>query len=266
MARDSKSIMIETTKDLSKFNLKHVPTTFLTEYSNMTLYWFGMDNKELYNKNIAHSEERASCVKQWDGKLTYKLNTHGFRSREIIEDKNCIVALGCSHTFGLGILEEETYISHLAKMLDLNYYNLGVPGAAADTVFRVASYWLPIIKPKFVVMIAPERTRFEIRKSNTDTNVFGPSFPISKSIYGEILKIVVTHEENAKLNRHKNLLAIESITNKNNGKFIWAEDSLISNITPWQNGNGPDKARDYRHPGPGRNLATAQWFYKDIKK
>ena len=37
------------------------------------------------------------------GAITYKINSQGFRCDEFAADTNCIVALGCSFTMGIGL-------------------------------------------------------------------------------------------------------------------------------------------------------------------
>jgi hypothetical protein len=257
MARYCRGLVNMPIKDITQLNLKYPPVTRQTQYSRQVLDWNGTDSKEAYQKNIKDSKLE-SYVRQWDGKLTYNCNSYGFRSKELVEDTNSIVALGCSHTFGIGLSENETYISQLAKMLNLNYYNLGVPAASADTVFRIASYWIPVIKPKIVVMVAPEETRFEMRKNKNDFNVFGPNFEVTKAIHRDILETFIMNDENPQLNQQKNLLAIENITNRNSAKFYWYDQSIM-----YKNGE-KDLARDLQHSGPKRNNGVAQFFYRDI--
>jgi hypothetical protein len=258
MARYCGGIVNMTIKDINQLNLGYPPVTIQTQYSNQILDWAGTDSKEAYQKNIKNPRLK-SYVKQWDGKLTYKCNEYGFRSNELREDQNSIVALGCSHTFGIGLSENETYIAQLAKMLNLNYYNLGVPAGASDTVFRVASYWIPIIKPRFIVMVAPEETRFEMRKNKNDFNVFGPNFEVTKAIHRDILETFIMNDENPRINQQKNLLAIENISNRYGAKFYWYDSSIM-----YKNGE-KDLARDLQHSGPKRNNGVAQFFYRDIQ-
>ena len=248
MARVGGSFMIE--------GLDYVPTTELTQYANATHKWLFDDSKERYKSNCTNPEIAKHISTQ---ELTYRLNTHGFRSREIVEDKNCIVALGCSHTFGLGLGEQDTYIAKLASMLDISYYNLGVPGGASDTAFRIASYWLPIIKPKYVVMVTPEITRFEIIRTNGDAILFNASTTQHDKLIEDIAKHFLVNDANPIINRQKNLLAIENIVKTYDGKFYWyTEDIMAKTIEN-------DLARDWQHSGPKQNYKVAQQMYSDIK-
>ena len=88
--------------------LETVPNTALTNYANTTHAWLFDDTQENYQKNLQNPAIAKHLSKEM---VTYKLNTNGFRTKEIKEDKDSIVALGCSHTFGLGLREEDTYIA-----------------------------------------------------------------------------------------------------------------------------------------------------------
>ena len=64
----------------------------------------------------------------------YKTNSHGYRCPEwdpMPDGKKNVVVLGCSHTFGEGLGEEEHWVAHLSKhnTQRLRYWNLALPGA-----------------------------------------------------------------------------------------------------------------------------------------
>lgn len=232
-----------------------VPRTELTQYANATYKWLFGDSEERYTCNLNNpliSEHLPTEL------VTYSLNTNGFRSREIIEDTGCIVALGCSHTFGLGLRNEDTYIAKLANMLGTDYYNLGVPGGASDTAFRIASHWLPIIKPKYVVMVTPPISRFEIIRTNGDAILFNANTKKLDKIVEDIAKYFLVNNANPIINRQKNLLAIENIVNTYNGKFYWYTEEIMDKTIE------NDLARDWEHSGPKQNLKVAEQIYSDI--
>ena len=236
--------------------LDTVPKTVLTEYANKTHEWLFDDTLENYQKNLQDPLIATHLSKQM---VTYKLNTNGFRTKEIVEDKDSIVALGCSHTFGIGLHEEDTYIAKLAKMLGLAYYNLGVPGGASDTAFRVASYWLPIIQPRYVVMVTPPISRFEIIRTNGDAILFNANAKEHDKLVEDIAKHYIANDANPIINRQKNLLAIENICKIHKSKFFWYTEDIMIKETEY------DLARDWKHSGPKQNFKVAQLMYSDIK-
>lgn len=236
-------------------SLTCVPRTELTQYANATHKWLFDDSLERYQRNLENPKISKHLPTE---PVTYSLNTNGFRSREIIEDTGCIVALGCSHTFGLGLREEDTFIAKLATMLDSTYYNLGVPGGASDTAFRIASYWLPIIKPKYVVMVTPPISRFEIIRTNGDAVLYNPNSKNLDKLVEDIAKHFVVSDANPIINRKKNLLAIENIVTTYNGKFYWYTEDIMDKTIE------NDFARDWQHSGPKQNFKVAEQIYSDI--
>lgn len=242
-------------QNLMGIGLDYAPTTILDQYANRTHRWFAADNEERYKENLQKSEI-ARHIETFN--VSYKLNSNGFRTKEIVEDTSSVVALGCSHTFGLGLPEKDTYIAQLAGMLDTSYYNLGVPGGSNDTAFRVASYWLPIIKPKYVVMLTPQMARFEMLEKKGGHQSFIPNENIT-GVHRDIIRFFITNDENLVLNRQKNLLGIENITKRYNGKFYSYPEEIINK----QEEN--DLARDLQHSGPKQNLVVAKLMYEDIK-
>jgi hypothetical protein len=240
-------------QNLLELGLSYPPTTFLTVYKNQTLEWIPSDTQQNYKENCQDPTVK-EYIKQWDNKLTYVLNSHGFRTSEIEEDNQSLVALGCSHTFGVGLSDNQVYCRLLADKLGCRLFNLGVPGGATDTAFRIASYWLPIIKPKYVVMVGPQPVRFEIRMFKTDRHVFIPGNTGPEKSVQEMAKRFISFEENALVNRHKNLLAIENITERFGGKFYSYNENM----------KVVDRARDNLHYGPVSHRNSAENIYNDI--
>ena len=70
------------------------------------------------------------------------------------------LALGCSHTFGTGIFEEQRYTNVLAKEIGIPVYNAGMPGVANNFLTENSMELIKNnVKPEFVIiqMISPYR-------------------------------------------------------------------------------------------------------------
>ena len=76
------------------------------------------------------------------------------RPRSIINSTNS-AAFGCSHTWGVGVEDNETWAYHLNAM------NFGVPGCSSDLVVRIAPAILDEYRPTTVYVLWPEWSRFE---------------------------------------------------------------------------------------------------------
>lgn len=147
------------------------------------------------------------------GGITYKINSQGFRCDEF-DDRDCMVALGCSFTMGIGLSLHQTWPQILAKQLGLACRTLAWGGMSADTCFRFAEYWIPILKPKAVFMLAPPPNRIEVIKAVGDQlvdNYLPFSETGNKYETDSFLKHWYSQEENHRLNSKKNQLAVKQL-------------------------------------------------------
>jgi len=96
----------------------------------------------------------------------HKLNSYGYRCREwepMPDGKKNVVVLGCSHTFGQGLKDDEHWVHFLSRhnTLRLRYWNLGVPGASGDACVRRLWGTQQLLDPKIVIMCWPDESRRE---------------------------------------------------------------------------------------------------------
>lgn len=96
-------------------------------------------------------------------KYSYQYNSFGFRSPEFHEDTN-IVALGCSHTFGVGVPKDFIWTSFVSEITGINdVINLGVPGASVPLCVRLLSTYINEYgSPKIVLCNFPDFHRYEV--------------------------------------------------------------------------------------------------------
>ena len=96
----------------------------------------------------------------------YKLNSFGYRCPEwspMPHGKKNVVILGCSHTFGQGLAEDEHWVHFLSKhnTVRLRYWNLAQPGASGDKIVRTLYGSEKIIDPNIVIVCWPDWSRRE---------------------------------------------------------------------------------------------------------
>lgn len=65
------------------------------------------------------------------------------------------IALGCSHTYGVGVKKDEAW----PALLGAN--NLGVPGISTDHIARNINKYLEQYEPDIIYVLWPDWTRFE---------------------------------------------------------------------------------------------------------
>jgi len=115
------------------------------------------DEEKQYKKAIKNNQTNYSSD------FTYSLNKQGWRC-DNFEDMDfrmqSIIYLGCSHTFGYSIPEEEVWCSQLHKMIEkevnkkYNLLNLGVPGGSVDEWLRFIPY-IKKFNPAMIISNTP---------------------------------------------------------------------------------------------------------------
>ena len=140
----------------------------------------------------------------------YKTNSLGYRCpefRPLPDGGKNVVVLGCSHTFGEGLEEDETWVSQVAKQSNkiLRWWNLGQPGASADLMIRILYGTEKVLFPntKFAKFkantIAKVKARAQVLKNATKgviptlegrIETFDPEFPPTKPSGSGILQFL----------------------------------------------------------------------------
>lgn len=234
------------------------------ELRGQTVRWAGSDNERLWEENNDPKNEkwvRQLADNNWTlDSVSYAYNSEGFRADEFVDGDDGILFLGCSHTEGTGIPYEKTWAYNVAKRLGLKNWNLAQCGSSNDGAFRLASYWIPRLKPKRVFMLSTHASRTELIDHN-GIQYFLPSLLVyrrkglllrrqfdgdpKKHPYVPYYETWSTNNPNTRLNREKNLLAIDSITKSVGGTFhfLHAEKEIPSAHDEM------DLARDLVHHG-----------------
>jgi hypothetical protein len=263
-------MLIVKNKQIVPILFSDAPWHFGLHLSNTEQEFLPTDTKEHFEKLCQTEEYREYFKAQgWlePGAITYKINTFGFRCEEFEPNSNCVVALGCSFTLGIGLPVETIWPNLVGKELGLTVYNLAWGGNSSDTCFRLAEYWLPKLKPKAVFMLTPPASRFELLLSSSGPHkveVFMPAAEISYNHgnYDNYLKHWYSEDENSRLNRRKNQLAIKGL----------ADDvgipCFIYNAEDWMAHSREELgyARDRMHAGPDGHEKLAKRILDDWRK
>ena len=87
----------------------------------------------------------------------------GYRTDEIenIQDNEFFITYGCSHTEGVGLAEDEIWVSNVERSLNLKCLNYGYGGTGPDLQMINSMCFLKNTskRPKFVLVQWPELTR-----------------------------------------------------------------------------------------------------------
>lgn len=147
----------------------------------------------------------------WKG---IKLNSYGYRCPEwepMPDGKKNVVVLGCSHTFGQALADDQHWVHFLSQHNTdrLRYWNLGVPGASGDAIVRRLWGAQKLIHPKIIIVCWPPTTRREWYEKEISA-LHGQS----EKLYG--------HNKNTDLSNFlKNVFWIEKYAEVNQAKTFY---------------------------------------------
>lgn len=124
--------------------------------------------------------------------------------------KKNVVVLGCSHTYGVGLEDNEHWVHFLSQHNTdrLRYWNLGQPGASADQIVRILYGTEHLLFPEIVIVCWPLWSRRERLEKHA----------ISLHSDNEFLKIETG--ETDKQNFLKNVFHVEKFAEKNRCKTL----------------------------------------------
>jgi hypothetical protein len=233
--------------------------------ANQTLKWLPTDTENTFQQLIQNEEYCEYFRKKgWlePDAITYRINSNGFRSEEFDPNADSMVALGCSYTIGIGLPEQATWSYLVSQALGLKNYNLAWGGTSADTCFMLADYWLPVLRPKLVVMAAPPKHRFDLisEKINHCYDTYLPASEIGGADQDGFVKTWFLNDRNADLNNARNRLAIEGLCSRLKIRC------LTYNAHDWfaKSREEVEYARDRMHAGPLGHKLFAERIVNDF--
>ena len=92
--------------------------------------------------------------------MLYNVNNLGFRGNKIVKDESILMSAGCSHTYGIGVRENEIWGRQLADKLDMYHINTGVGGIGPDTVSLLTKQFFEEgIVPDILAVLWPNVSR-----------------------------------------------------------------------------------------------------------
>jgi hypothetical protein len=133
--------------------------------------WNSSDNEDNYLKtkeSRRKNRQHEHTYKPTD--FYYDVNKNGFRCDDFETmdfSKKSIIYLGCSHTFGVGLPEEEVWTYKVHKMTEewqkttYNYINLGSSGVGPDFYLHLIPYFKKL-NPAYVFSYTPEIHRITL--------------------------------------------------------------------------------------------------------
>lgn len=235
--------------------------------------WYSSDTEEIfeYNISVPKSRELIDGMGWTKYNIDYDINEWGFRTVNFPDthDRDSVIALGCSCTFGLGLPEKNTWPAYVSQKMGIMTYNLGASGMGYETNYRTLEYWLPRLKSKYVFMFVNPGTRREYFNEHADPKHFltlGAWHLGRSKDYTEHELSMFMNEKDAKIAKSRSLWAIKGLCDYHNSKLLIVdthehyEGLTIDTFLGAQHNNYDDYARDLQHPGPIHNELLANFF------
>lgn len=177
----------------------------------------------------------------------YETNSHGYRCPEwdnIPDGGKNLVVLGCSHTFGEGLIPGELWVDKLKEKCHprVRWWNLAQPGASADLMTRILYSSEKTLYPELILACWPAISRRE----------YIDTVPVNLTSNDHKLKY---ETDNTDLNNfYKNVFLVEKFAEKNNARvfhcfaqetvplesnFVYRDKTLTNCWPVWDNWHGP---------------------------
>ena len=237
---------------------------------NSIVDWTSSDSKQLFLNKLQNLEKRKRLEKLgWtENSIKYRGNDFGFRMNDdftnIIDDE-CVVYLGDSITFGIGLNLEDTWgWKHWRKHYqdkNFRYVNLSWPGSGADTFYRMLKSWIDILKIKKVYTLGSYFGRREIISSTIKSTHWSGDNKTNFLILAhwvqdnerKILYNNLSDDEELKISYARSWDAIRGICMRKDIPLFILDRKYKSEIISY----GDFNARDLKHHGPNWHTKLA---------
>jgi hypothetical protein len=220
--------------------------------------WAGLNDPEAQFKALPKEHQD-----YWNKQptISYKLNSHGFRSDEFSEEecRESITFLGCSNTYGSHLHKENTWSYLVANELNLKEINLGICAGSLDSAFRVYNEWQPIHKSKITCLFIPPGSRMEMIRLGRWNNIGQWTLDRNDtSVETRLFIADLLSDISQEVRTDRNIAAIKYIAQETQSKLIVMkyDKAFLASFV--------DKARDGVHPGPKSNRLLADKFIEAI--
>ena len=226
-----------------------------------TIKWCQSDSEERFDEHMANAKSRAKLEEfGWTrDNVSYTFNRDGFRSEEFTYEPNdSVLFLGCSLTAGIGVDLESSWAYRVASSLGLRRYNLGIGAGSADTCFRLAHHWIPLLRPKYVMMLTPSDTRKEVLAGNEIINCMANMTYLPDEKIKDFYNYWLMHPANAEMNQLKNVMGVQTICNSIGVPLVEIHSNILASSRMATAG------RDLMHPGREWNEKVATRFLDKI--
>jgi hypothetical protein len=214
--------------------------------------WSGTDNVDRFKQN-------PDFAKWQDIDITYDFSNEGFRTYDFdsLMGKEIDVALGCSHTMGVGLPIDWIWPSLVEKNRPYPMLNLGLGAGTSDTVARILTNITGLFQINTVFIFWPNFRRFEIYKDER------ADFIIPN--HSELYHIWNMNPDISLQRFHKNKLIVELLHDRVESIVGPVYSDVKSEVKKQLTGYDIlDHARDGMHFGPETHKLVAKLLLEKL--
>jgi hypothetical protein len=235
----------------------------------ISTYKFNLSNRVNKTYKTSGSDNTELCL--------YTYNELGFRGDSIHKEGFKVLSLGCSHTEGVGVNDNETWPAQFCNLIENSVnFNFGVGGRSSDFIVRCLLSYYDVLKPDLVLIQYPNISRKEIYTPNGGVEPFMP-----QTSWGYLLEtndgkniqnnmVSLQNENSDFINWYKNHLLIKYFLESKGANWLWNGSLYIpSDYKEFNRFDGDygtliDKGVDCLHPGPKHNNVYANKLFGHI--
>jgi hypothetical protein len=207
-------------------------------------------------------------------KNVYTYNELGFRGDSFLKTGYKIMSVGCSHTEGIGVNDDETWSHYLSEMIDSGVdLNFGHSGRSNDYIARTILTFTDKVKPDLVLAMYSYPSRREYYKSDGGIEPFALNpwgyYKEHPDGIGEFQMLEkLSNEEDDYINWYKNHLLITYYLKSKNIPFIWNGTFVNTEYTDDNRFDGEYKqySDTHQHATSEENKNYAENLYNHIKR
>lgn len=189
---------------------------------------------------------------------TYTYNEDGYRGDSINADID-LLAVGCSHTEGIGVNDNQTWPYYTANLLNFNHINAGFTGRSNDYIARTVTELVPKYSPKIVAVMYTYPVRREYW-SEHGPQPYAPQQWGYFEDYPDKWKALteLSNLEEDKNNFIKNHSIISMVCKLAGSKLVWNGSFLNLNLYDNNRFDGNYKIKHGTHATPEQNEKYAK--------
>lgn len=198
----------------------------------------------------------------------YTYNQLGFRGDRLPLIGKKLITIGCSHTEGIGVNDNETWPHYLSNLLNHSHINFGFTGRSNDYISRCILSFTELLSPDLVSIMYTYPTRREYYTTDGGVEPYHPNpwgwFDDNKSNFKSYSSI--SNENEDFINWYKNHLLITNFLQNKKIPYIWNGSFLNTDYTDDYRFDGNYDITYGEHATPSQNKSYANQLFNELNK